>query len=247
MRLGADIIASQVKFSGHLSNSNSQGTLSNILRITNCRRKLAQFGSCPQLRNADLQSAVSVFFCARSLGTNVFARMMQLLDCDLMDYSESSRSPNALLEGLESTSATALVDSEARRRIFVVDDYPDLAEAAKFVLEDAGFEVSAFCEREVALRTFVEASPRPVLLITDYLGGTMSGLGLIKICKAISPRLKALLVSGIDYRALSRKELLLLDGALGKPYSTAELLEQVQRVLGAGRFTRPSLASRLDS
>jgi DNA-binding NarL/FixJ family response regulator len=69
-------------------------------------------------------------------------------------------------------------------------------------------------------------------LITDYLGGAMSGLGLIKICKAVHPRLKALMVSGVDYRALSRKELLLVDGALNKPYSTAELLDQVHRLCG---------------
>ena len=159
---------------------------------------------------------------------------MQLLQYDLAEYLDSSAMPDAASGGNDITGAlaTALTaaDSQTRRRIFVVDDYPGLAEAAKFVLEGDGFEVSAFREREVALRVFVETTPRPELLITDYRGGSMSGLGLIKICKAIHPRLKALLVSGVDYRALSRKELLLVDGALPKPYSAAELMAQVRRL-----------------
>ena len=168
--------------------------------------------------------------------------MMQLLECDLTESLEYSH------EVPDARAALNAAGIHTRRRIFVVDDYPGLAEAAKFVLEGEGFEVSAFCERELALRAFVDTTPRPELLITDYLGGSMSGLGLIKICKAIHPRLKTLLVSGLDCRTLSPRELLLLDGALAKPYSAAELMEQVHRLCNGsawpGAFSGSSLTTR---
>jgi DNA-binding NtrC family response regulator len=158
--------------------------------------------------------------------------MRQLLDCDLADISEClpEISPVGSLHGAIHHHLDG--EGETGRRIMVVDDYPDLADAAKMVLETEGYEVTAFREREMALRAFVTAEPRPMLLITDYFGGPMSGIGLIKICKAIHPQLKVLMVSGIDYRRLSDKELRLIDGALNKPYSAAELLEQVHRFCG---------------
>jgi DNA-binding NtrC family response regulator len=127
-------------------------------------------------------------------------------------------------------------DGSWNREIFVVDDYPGLAEAAKIVLEADGYRVRAFEERDVALEAFVSAESRPAVLVTDYLGGSMSGLGLIKICKALQPGLKSLLVSGVDHRTLSSKELMLIDGSLGKPYSAAQLILEVRRLSGRAKW-----------
>ena len=131
----------------------------------------------------------------------------------------------------ELSPALRLVLSQERlTKIFVVDDYPGLAEAAQRVLEANGYEVAAFENRAAALKAFIYSNPRPDLLITDYMGGSMTGFRLITICKALHPGMKALLVSGIDVRDLSAEEFGLIDGALGKPYSAADLLEEVSRL-----------------
>jgi DNA-binding NtrC family response regulator len=120
----------------------------------------------------------------------------------------------------------------AEKCIFVVDDYPDLAEVAKAVLEAVGYRVEAFTARDRALSAFLYAKPRPMLLITDYLGGPMSGIALVKACKAVDPQLKVLLVSGLDPRMLSAREWALVDGALDKPYYPARLIEKVWSLCG---------------
>jgi two-component system, cell cycle sensor histidine kinase and response regulator CckA len=131
-----------------------------------------------------------------------------------------------------SISTELLCDVEPEDTVFVVDDYPGLSEVAKLVLEADGYRVRGFRDRARALEAFVGAVPKPVLLVTDYLGGTMSGIALIKICKAIQPQLKALLVSGIDHQMLSPREMKLVDGSLDKPYSAAGLIYEVRRLCG---------------
>jgi DNA-binding NtrC family response regulator len=132
--------------------------------------------------------------------------------------------------------------SLAGKRIFVVDDYPDLADVAKCVLESVGYRVDSFRERDRALGAFLCAEPRPALLITDYLGGPMSGIALVKACKAVDPGLKVLLVSGVDPRMLSPREWALVDGSLDKPYYPASLIEEVWRLCG-----KVSLAGEYES
>src|SRR6266849_4426046 len=114
-----------------------------------------------------------------------------------------------------------------RPLVYVVDDVPECAFIAGWILESAGYHVATFTDRWLALQTFLSADPRPGLLITCQLGGSMTGIELIARCKAAQPELKTLMVSGLqeeDIRALLPQP----DKFLGKPYEQSQLLEKVR-------------------
>ncbi len=75
-----------------------------------------------------------------------------------------------------------------RKRIFIVDDEPDLASICKMVLEDEGYEVDEFTDSLLALSKF---KPRVYeLLILDIKMPDMDGFDLYKKLKELDNNVK---------------------------------------------------------
>ena len=116
--------------------------------------------------------------------------------------------------------------------IYLVDDQPLLLDLAEMSLLSGGYKLKKFLDPEAALESFLEARPKPALLITDYAMGKMNGLELVERCKAVKPDLKSILVSGTAGAEIMMDSDVKVDRFVGKPYHPTNLAEMVRRVLG---------------
>ena len=115
--------------------------------------------------------------------------------------------------------------------IYLVDDQPMLVDLAEMSLQAGGYTLKKFLDPELALKTFLKARVKPVMLITDYAMGKMNGLELIEKCKAVKPDLKSVLISGTAGAEIVLESSVKVDRFMGKPYQPANLAELVRRVL----------------
>jgi DNA-binding NarL/FixJ family response regulator len=91
--------------------------------------------------------------------------------------------------------------------------------------------VRTFRDPEVALAEF--ATGRPVVVITDYAMGRMTGMDLIRECRRLNPRQKLVLVSGtVDEHVFSDAPVK-PDRFLSKPYQIHELTDIVRALAAA--------------
>ena len=116
--------------------------------------------------------------------------------------------------------------------IYLVDDQPLLLDLAEMSLLSGGYRLKKFLDPEAALESFLDARPKPALLITDYAMGKMNGLELVERCKAVKPDLKSILVSGTAGAEIMMDSDVKVDRYVGKPYQPTSLAETVRRVLG---------------
>ena len=116
--------------------------------------------------------------------------------------------------------------------IYLVDDQPLLLDLAEMSLLSGGYRLKKFLDPEAALESFLDACPKPALLITDYAMDKMNGLELVERCKAIKPDLKSILVSGTAGAEIALESEVKVDRFMGKPYLPTSLAEMVRRVLG---------------
>jgi two-component system, cell cycle sensor histidine kinase and response regulator CckA len=117
--------------------------------------------------------------------------------------------------------------------VYVVDDEPMLLELAMVILAPMGYQIKTFRDPESALQTFIAASPRPDLIITDYAMHTMNGMDLIEECKRREPNQKIILVSGTVGEEVFLQAPVRPDRFLAKPYEIRQLTELVREVLAA--------------
>jgi DNA-binding response OmpR family regulator len=119
----------------------------------------------------------------------------------------------------------------APNTVFVVDDEPQLLELAEAILSAEGWHVRTFRDPEVALAEF--AADRPVVVITDYAMGRMTGMDLIRECRRLNPAQKLVLVSGtVDEHVFSDAPVK-PDRFLSKPYQIHELTDIVRALAAA--------------
>ena len=116
--------------------------------------------------------------------------------------------------------------------IYLVDDQSMLLDLAAISLQSEGYHLKKFVDPELALQSFLKASTKPILLITDYAMGKMNGLELVEKCKAVKPDLKSILISGTAGAEIILDSNVKVDRFMGKPYQPASLAELVRRVLG---------------
>ena len=115
--------------------------------------------------------------------------------------------------------------------VYVVDDEPMLLELAMVILAPLGYQIKTFRDPESALQTYIAASPRPNLIITDYAMHHMNGMDLIEECKRREPSQKIILVSGTVGEEVYHQSPVRPDRFLAKPYEIRELTELVREVL----------------
>ncbi len=136
------------------------------------------------------------------------------------------------------------VGSEARP-ILVVDDDPKIVRLVRTYLERDGFRVTEAADGDAALRTM--ASEPPALMVLDLMIPGVTGLDIIRRTRASGDRVPILVLSA---RGLTSDRIAGLeagaDDYLPKPFSPAELVLRVQRLLErsgdtATRQVRPPL------
>ncbi len=115
--------------------------------------------------------------------------------------------------------------------IYVVDDEPMLLELASVILEPLGHEIKTFRDPKAAVDAFAAARPHPSLIITDYAMHSMTGMDLIKACRALVPTQRILLVSGTVDENVYRDSSCKPDRFLGKPYQSRQLIDLVEGLL----------------
>jgi CheY-like chemotaxis protein len=120
--------------------------------------------------------------------------------------------------------------ADQRRRILVVDDSEDIREVFRFVLEDAGYQVSVAADGREGLDAVREF--RPDLILTDISMPVMDGFQfLVHLRSDFTPPLPPVIVcSGFDVTA---EEALRLGAArfVAKPVEPAALVGIVQQAL----------------
>ena len=125
--------------------------------------------------------------------------------------------------------SSSWVSTTARlgRTILVVDDCPAVCEAARLILQPAGYDVLSVSDGYAA----VEACRRhqgPIdLLLTDVIMPGMDGRELAKHLTTTCPNTRILFMSG----AVPAGDVQARNTFLAKPYGPVELLEKVEEVL----------------
>ncbi|HOW64969.1 MAG TPA: response regulator [Candidatus Paceibacterota bacterium] len=115
--------------------------------------------------------------------------------------------------------------------IYVVDDEPMVGEVVQILLQMEGFEPKLFQDPAVALMDFLSANPRPSLLITDFVMGSMNGMELIDNCKRIQPDLKTILFSGNVGEKITSSYSVKPDRFVSKPFQPKVLIEVIRSLL----------------
>lgn len=118
---------------------------------------------------------------------------------------------------------------ETNRVVFVVDDEPVIAQTLAIILNQAGFQASAFHHPEKAIAARPELTPS--LLISDVMMPGMTGVELAIEFRKAQPECKVLLFSGqaatADLLEKARQEGYDFD-LLSKPVHPADLLARLR-------------------
>jgi CheY-like chemotaxis protein len=126
--------------------------------------------------------------------------------------------------------------SDARTVLLLVEDEPLVRMFNADVLDDAGFRVVEAANADEAIALF-EARPDIRAVVTDIeMPGPRNGLDLAEHIKTRRPLVGVIIVSGREHPKLSA----FTSGGgrfLAKPYSAADLLHEVQVVLGTSEQT----------
>lgn len=124
--------------------------------------------------------------------------------------------------------------SEARERVLVVDDEPDLAESCAYFLERAGYEARTAASAPEALELLQKESFGVV--VSDVRMPRMSGMELLSAIRQRDPDIEVLLLTG--YPDLQMAVSAIKQGAfdyLAKPYGEEELIERVGKAMAHRR------------
>jgi len=117
--------------------------------------------------------------------------------------------------------------------VLCVDDDPLVLGVTRLALERRGYRVLTASTGAEALSMLRQAGEEIALVLLDWRLQDMDGEEVLLSMKQIRPRAKVLVTSGDGSpAALSFEAGGLAAGFLEKPYSPAQLLRSVQRVLG---------------
>ena len=86
-------------------------------------------------------------------------------------------------------------------KILVVDDEKDICDLVKETLEYEGYSVTAASSGEEA-RRYLEGTPYHMIIVDIRLGGSVSGVDIIRDCSDMSERPVILVISATPERLL---------------------------------------------
>ncbi|MBK5006805.1 histidine kinase famiy protein [Pseudomonas sp. S32] len=122
--------------------------------------------------------------------------------------------------------------SSGTERILIVEDRPDVAELAKMVLENYGYDADMVLNAREALK-LIQAGERYDLLFTDLImPGGMNGVMLAREVRRLQPQIKVLLTTGYAENSIERTD---IGGSefdvISKPCQPHDLARRVRQVL----------------
>ncbi|MCD4749019.1 MAG: response regulator [Thermoanaerobaculales bacterium] len=119
------------------------------------------------------------------------------------------------------------------KRVFVLDDEPDVIDLLRTILEGEGFEVETATEGHSALVRLLDAPPD--LLLLDLMMPHLDGFELLKLIRQ-DPKgalIPVLIVSARTGHSDQIQSLQLgADAYICKPFSPRDLLQQVKALTG---------------
>jgi DNA-binding response OmpR family regulator len=127
------------------------------------------------------------------------------------------------------------------KKILIVDDEPNIVLSLEFLMKREGFEVRSAGDGEEALQML--AADRPDLMILDVMMPRKNGF---EVCTEVRAdpglvTLPILMLSAKGREAETKKGLALgADAYITKPFSTHELVHQVNRLLGRETTVEPA-------
>jgi DNA-binding NtrC family response regulator len=146
----------------------------------------------------------------------------------MVEYANDTEKANVQAAAREGTVAAR---PESGVSIYVVDDEPMVGELVATVLEMDGFQTRLFRDPAEALKVFIAANPRPVLLLTDFVMDGLNGMELIEHCKRAQPTLKTILYSGNVGVEITQRYPVKPDYFIRKPFQPKNLVDTVRLVL----------------
>jgi PAS domain S-box-containing protein len=131
-----------------------------------------------------------------------------------------------------SIRAPMQMDRQGSERILIVEDRVDVAELARSILEDFGYQTEMAANASEALE-LLDSATRFDMLFTDLvMPGGMNGAVLAREARKRQPKLKVLLTTGYSEALVERAE----GGAeefdiINKPYRRTDLIRRVRHLL----------------
>lgn len=134
----------------------------------------------------------------------------------------------------ERESSLSAAPFGGQEMVLVVDDEEHILSTTKRVLEKHHYQVLLANTGEEALKVFAEHAGAIKIVLTDMLMPGMGGVKLIRALLAQQPELKIVACSGFDQEE-KKNELtdLGITEVLAKPFTPAQLLKKLRRVLAA--------------
>ncbi|MBF0094519.1 MAG: response regulator [Alphaproteobacteria bacterium] len=120
--------------------------------------------------------------------------------------------------------------------VLIVDDEKGIRDLLRKVLEKLGYRVVTAADGNEGLAVF--RLERPELVITDIIMPNREGIEAITVMKRENPGVKVLAISGggrahaMDLLAVAPSAG--ADATLEKPFRASDLLEWIERLMGAG-------------
>jgi two-component system chemotaxis response regulator CheY len=116
--------------------------------------------------------------------------------------------------------------------VLLVDDSPTLRKHAAIALRGGGYRVISACDGMAALEKLSQPENRVDLIITDINMPNLDGYGLIRAVRYTDNQLPIVILSSALGEANRRRGLEAgADAYLTKPFETAVLLAEVNRLL----------------
>ncbi len=116
------------------------------------------------------------------------------------------------------------------KKLLIVDDETGIVEEVKSFFEEEGYEVHSADTGKAGIE--ILAKVMPDILLLDMKLPDMSGLNVLKACKATSPKTKVIVNTGyVDQNVIDEAERLGRDVFLQKPFNLERLKEEIDRLL----------------
>jgi DNA-binding response OmpR family regulator len=138
---------------------------------------------------------------------------------------------------LTNNNEEALASQGTKRRILVVDNEPDITLTLQVGLEEGGFDVDAFTDPDLALKSFKPSFYDLVLI--DIMMPEMDGFELYERLKKADPDVKVCFLTASEMYHEKIREVehcaLNKDLFLQKPISTDDLIREVNKKINSIR------------
>ena len=176
----------------------------------------------------------------RGLGLSITYRIVANHDGFISVYSEKGQGTcfNIYLPAYEDAAAAGPVTEEeelavsGEGTILISDDVTEIRELAASILERFGYRTLATEDGKETVELYEQHKDEIAMVVLDLVMPGWSGEKTLEALKRINPGVKVLIASGYSTDSVNEKLLALgIDGFLQKPYTVAELLGDVNRVL----------------